>query len=189
MEPVGALSSPDPLRPAARKLAKKPGRPGLASAFAVLFIPHVWIGVGLLVGSLAQIGGWLLAPLGVVEPPRGAPPLLVFALFWDGVVGVIVYTLAVIPVLRWYLMKRGVASPTGRVEHVARNDSAKQPYVEVFYSYVSAVGASLRQFGKMKVAPEIFDAEKLSDGFLVFHHPTRTRLSTIGALTSWEIVG
>jgi hypothetical protein len=55
MEPVVATSTPDPPGGAWRHLVKRPGRTGLAPVLLVIFLPHMWLGIGLIGAGLGQL--------------------------------------------------------------------------------------------------------------------------------------
>src|SRR5438552_35351 len=61
MEPVAVLAEPDLPQRTTRKLKKRAGRTGAAQAWVALLIPHVWIGIGLIVGSIWQLAFPLVA--------------------------------------------------------------------------------------------------------------------------------
>jgi hypothetical protein len=53
-EPVAAVATPDRPIPAVRRVRKVAGRAGLASAVFVFLLPHFWIGLALIAGSVRE---------------------------------------------------------------------------------------------------------------------------------------
>ena len=61
MESVAASSRPDPPPLTSRTLRRRPGRPGLWTAFLVLLLPHFWVGIGVAVVAVAELAFPLVA--------------------------------------------------------------------------------------------------------------------------------
>jgi hypothetical protein len=252
MEPVAVLATPQPPPRVTRTLKKRAGRAGLASTIVVLFIPHVWVGLGLICAVVWQLAfplidrdvdgrvvaknesyssksnstsyslrvayeidgvdgetsigvsheRYLAAHEGDLVPLRAAhigsfssaqrrdgsaaPILLPFAIFWNAIVGVFVFQLAVVPLLRFWLMKRGVRV-RGTITQVTRT-TGKGAHVAVTYSYAVHTGEVLERTMKVSSRDADTAGPRVKDAVDVFHHPSRPRLSVIGPLTSWEIV-
>ena len=248
MEPVAATSSPDPAPP--RRVKKRPGRAGLASVFVVLVIPHVWVGVGLVLVTAANIvfpyvavpvtghvvsgvvttgkGGAVYTQtvayeldghadstdIGVDEttfqashtgdpraleatrvlghgwartPGSGPAPLMLLAVttFWNCIVFVFVYMIAIQPLLRWWLVRKG-ALVVGEVTEVKQRVGKGGRDTAVRYRFTAADGALVN--GEMTVARTLYSGDAPLPSVTVFHHPRWPRLNVVYELSSWALV-
>lgn len=104
-----------------------------------------------------------------------------FALFWNGIVGVFVWVWAVQPLLRWWLVRSGV----GVAGEVVTRGAPKKGSVRVEYRFVPD-GHGLPLERSMMVP--INNASALPQRVTVFHHPQRPTVATIYEATSWEVV-
>jgi hypothetical protein len=252
MEPVSALANPTPLSPAAaRTLKKRTGRAGVGQSFLVLFIPHLWVGIGMITaaiwqitfpfvdrpvtGTVTELGSSYSSknqrttysvtaayeiddlydsvtyPVSQNEqaalhkgdsvPLRAAvifgmtsaraknatdaPVLVPFALFWNSIMGVFIYMLVILPVLQWWLLRRGVRV-LGTVTNITRT-TGKGASVIVAYEYTSDAGE--RCESNMKISPKDFDESvTLGGSVVVHHHPTHPRWSVLPAFCAYDIV-
>ncbi|HEY4222928.1 MAG TPA: hypothetical protein VGO62_16340 [Myxococcota bacterium] len=253
MESVAAASTPDAPALANRTVTKRAGAAGLASVFVVPFIPHVWVGIGMIFAAIGQCAFPFVAtpvdgvvtgvntgtgkhgvfytetvrysvdgkdgtetisidaarfrakPVNEVVHLRAAnmlgfamahregesdfPVLVPFALFWNTICAVFVWQLAVKPLLRWWLVRRG-ALVRGVVDDVHLS-TGKGARALVKYTFTPA-GSTLPMRGSMSVTPSVF--QKAGEAFAVgadvavVHHPRRPRLNALVDLTSWQPV-
>jgi hypothetical protein len=244
-EPVAATSTPDPVR-ANRRVKRRAGRPGLWSALVVLFIPHVWVGIGLVGLAIGQ----LAFPL-VAEPVTGhvlskeqhvvkgsptwnvrityalhgepgelyrrvseaeyqhiakgdavelkaacilglqhaspadapnIPVMLLFALFWNSIVGMFVYSMALRPILNRWLVRHG-ASAAGTITRI---DPPAKGTCKVFYSFVPE-GAGVHVEGTCTINTSIADTLRKGMPVTIFHLAARPMFSVVYEASAWEL--
>jgi hypothetical protein len=90
------------------------------------------------------------------------------------------------PILRWWLVRRGVRA-TGVVDNVVHTDG-KSPQVTVTATF-TPVGGLAPLTSTLSVTPVQFQQAAVGETVTIFHHRTRPTWNVIYELSPWEIVG
>lgn len=148
-------------------------------------------------------GGYDAAKLGDVVKVRAATiagvhhgkradesdfPFLIFAmLFWNGILSVFLYKLTLVPLLRWWLVRRAVRAD-GVVDDV-KVTTGKGAQARVSYHF-TIPGTVDRVNAVMAVLPKHYETSgaQPSTRVSVYFHPRYPRFSVVEELSSWRVV-
>ena len=135
----------------------------------VLLLPHFWVGIALMIGTIGAAAGGQ-ASAGALGP----------VLFWNLVVGVFVWHLAISPVLTWRKLKHGVAADAV-VDFV---DGGRRTATVAFH--FPHRGAVVHATMSASASHANIVAGERVTAYFFERNPAG---AVLGALTSWDVEG
>jgi hypothetical protein len=158
-----------------RDVVRRRGIPVPLRILLFMLIPHVWIGMGMIYTFVQPLFGGM--------PQVSFNPGILFALFWNGILGFGFYGLCLSPLSQRRLLTTGDVAGgviAGKEVHKGRSTT-----YSVLYTFNTPDGAAHR--GTMNVTQAEYDWAKPGDEVAVFYNPNLTSRSLVYKYSQYAV--